>query len=59
MRYRTAICKLDANGKQLWRETQTGLSGMVAADMTTDAKANLYLTGKQLEPWPRRVHPLN
>ena len=46
MRYRTAICKLDANGKQLWRKMQTGLSGMVAADTTTDAKVNLYLTGK-------------
>ena len=45
-RYRSAVRKLDANGKQLWSKTQTGLSGMVVADMTTDAKANLYLTGK-------------
>ena len=45
-RYRTTVRKLNADGKQLWSKTQTGLSGMVVADMTTDAKANVYLTGK-------------
>lgn len=45
-RYRTAIRKLDANGKQLWSKTQTGLNGIVVGDMTADAKANVYLTGK-------------
>lgn len=42
----TTVRKLDANGKQLWSKAQTGLSGLVIADMTTDASANVYLTGK-------------
>ena len=45
-RYRTTVRKLNADGKQLWSKTQSGLSGMVVGGMTTDAKANLYLTGK-------------
>lgn len=42
----TTVRKLDANGKQVWSKAQSGLTGMVVADMTTDASANLYLTGK-------------
>ncbi len=42
----TTVRKLDANGKQLWSKAQTGLSGMVVGDMTTDSSANVYLTGK-------------
>ena len=42
----TTVRKLDANGKQLWSKTQSGLSGLVIADMAADAKANVYLTGK-------------
>lgn len=42
----TAVRKLDASGRQLWSRAQTGLSGMVVADMTTDGGANVYLTGK-------------
>lgn len=42
----TTVRKLDANGKQLWSKAQTGLSGLVIADMTTDASANVYVTGK-------------
>ena len=45
-RYRTTVRKLNADGKQLWGKTQSGLSGMVVGGMTTDANANLYLTGK-------------
>lgn len=42
----TTVRKLDANGKQLWSKAQTGLSGLVIADMTTDSSANVYITGK-------------
>ena len=43
----TTVRKLDANGKQLWSKTQTGLSGVITiADMTTDSSANVYITGK-------------
>ena len=43
----TTVRKLDANRKQLWSKTQTGLSGVITiADMTTDASANVYITGK-------------
>ena len=42
----TTVRKLDANGKQLWSKAQTGLSGLVIGDMTTDSSANVYLTGK-------------
>lgn len=42
----TTVRKLDANGKQLWSKAQSGLSGMVVGDMTTDSSANVYLTGK-------------
>ena len=42
----TTVRKLDASGKQLWSKAQTGLSGMVVGDMTTDSSANVYLTGK-------------
>ena len=42
----TTVRKLDANGKQLWSKAQTGLSGLVIADMTTDSNANVYITGK-------------
>lgn len=42
----TTVRKLDASGKQIWSKAQSGLSGMVVGDMTTDASANVYLTGK-------------
>lgn len=42
----TTVRKFDANGKQLWSKAQTGLSGLVIADMTTDSSANVYITGK-------------
>ena len=42
----TTVRKLDATGKQLWSKTQTGLSGLVIGDMTTDSSANVYITGK-------------
>ena len=42
----TTVRKLDANGKQLWSKAQTGLSGLVIGDMTTDSSANVYITGK-------------
>ena len=42
----TTVRKLDANGRQLWSKAQTGLSGLVIGDMTTDSSANVYLTGK-------------
>ncbi len=42
----TTVRKLDANGKQLWSKAQTGLTGLVIGDMTTDSSANVYLTGK-------------
>lgn len=42
----TTVRKLDANGKQLWSKAQTGLSGLVIADMTVDSSANVYITGK-------------
>ena len=40
------IRKLDANGKQLWSKTQTGLSNIVIGAITADANGNVYLTGK-------------
>lgn len=43
---KTTVRKLDVNGRQLWSKTQSGLSGMVVADMTADASGNVYLTGK-------------
>lgn len=42
----TTVRKLDANGRQLWSKAQTGLSGLVIGDMTTDGSANVYITGK-------------
>lgn len=42
----TTVRKLDADGKQVWSKAQSGLSGMVVGDMTTDSSANVYLTGK-------------
>ena len=42
----TTVRKLDATGKQLWSKAQTGLSGLVIGDMTTDSSANVYITGK-------------
>ena len=42
----TVVRKLDVNGKRLWSRTQSGLSGMVVADMTADTSGNVYLTGK-------------
>ena len=42
----TTVRKLDANGKQLWSKTQTGLSSLVIGDMATDSSANVYITGK-------------
>ena len=45
--YKTStVRKLDANGKQLWSKTQSGLSGMVIGAMIADANGNIYLTGK-------------
>ena len=40
------IRKLDANGKQLWSKTQTGLNNIVIGAMTADNNGNVYLTGK-------------
>ena len=45
-RYLTTVRKLDATGKQLWSKAQSGLSGLVIADMAADANGNVYLTGK-------------
>ena len=45
-RHYTTIRKFDANGKQLWSKTQSGLSGMVVGDMASDGNGNVYLTGK-------------
>lgn len=46
VRAKTTIRKLDGNGKQLWSKAQSGLSGMVIADMVGDGSGNVYLTGK-------------
>lgn len=43
---KATVRKLDVNGKQLWSKVQSGLSGIVVADMTADASGNVYLTGK-------------
>ncbi len=43
---KASVRKLDVNGRQLWSKAQSGLSGMVVADMTADASGNVYLTGK-------------
>ncbi len=48
------VRKLDASGAQLWSKAQSGLSGMVVGDMTTDASANVYLTGKYSVPGGNR-----
>lgn len=45
--YKTpTVRKFDANGKQLWSKTQTGLNNIVIGAMTADANGNVYLTGK-------------
>ncbi len=40
------IRKYDSNGSLVWSKPQSGLSGVIAQDLTTDPSGNVYLSGK-------------
>lgn len=40
------VRKFDANGKLLWKKTQTGLNTLVLQDLAADGSGNVYLSGK-------------